>query len=129
MILKDYKVALKSAEATLANDEATAAASQENVPLTSIDTSSQVMSAQADVDHARAGVLFLQRRSFQSVQASLIEAEANHAKAQDDVERYKQLVEKQEISEQQYIQASKQRKPRPPQMMQFIIPSRGRTIR
>jgi membrane fusion protein, multidrug efflux system len=101
---KDYKVALKSAEATLANDEATAAASQENVPLTSIDTSSQVMSAQADVDHARAGVSASEKK-LASVQASLIEAEANHAKAQDDVERYKQLVEKQEISEQQYIQA------------------------
>jgi membrane fusion protein, multidrug efflux system len=101
---KDYKVALKSAEATLANDEATAAASQENVPLTSIDTSSQVMSAKADVDHARAGVSASEKK-LASVQASLIEAEANHAKAQDDVERYKQLVEKQEISEQQYTQA------------------------
>ena len=101
---KDYKVALKSAEATLANDEATAAASRENVPLTSIDTSSQVMSAQADVDHARAGVSASEKK-LASVQASLIEAEANHAKAQDDVERYKQLVDKQEISEQQYTQA------------------------
>lgn len=99
-----YKVALKSAEASLTNDEATAAASRENVPLTSIDTSSQVMSAEADVDHARAGVSASEKK-LASVQASLIEAEANHAKAQDDVERYKQLVDKQEISEQQYIQA------------------------
>ncbi len=101
---KDYQVALDSARATLANDQATAAASQVNVPITSISTSSQVTSARADVNSARAGVSASEKQ-LAAVRASLLEAEANNAKTEDDVNRYKQLVDKQEISEQQYAQA------------------------
>ena len=42
---KDYEVALANAKATLANDQASAAALQTNVPLTSVNTSSQLSSA------------------------------------------------------------------------------------
>ena len=100
---KDYQVALESAKATLANDEATPAASQVSVPLTAINTSSQLMSAQADVSHAQAGVSFA--RSNSPRRKLTRRAEANHAKAQDDVNRYKQLVDKHEIADQQYTQA------------------------
>src|ERR1700739_3639755 len=53
---KDYEVALASAQATLANDRATAAATQVNVPVISVNTSSQLVSAQADVANSRAGI-------------------------------------------------------------------------
>ena len=53
---EDYKVALANARATLANDEASAAALLTNVPLTSVNTSSQLSGAQADVDNANAGL-------------------------------------------------------------------------
>ena len=40
---KDYEVALANANATLANDQASAAALQTNVPLTSVNTSSRTL--------------------------------------------------------------------------------------
>ena len=40
---KDYEVALANAKATLANDQASAAALQTNVPLTSVNTSSRTL--------------------------------------------------------------------------------------
>ena len=58
---KDYDVAVANAKATLANDQASAAAVATNVPITSVNTSSQVTSAQADLDSARAGLAVAQR--------------------------------------------------------------------
>src|SRR5690348_2908347 len=77
----DYRVALESAKASLANDEAMAAVSQVNVPVTSINTASQIASAQADVSHARAGESASEKQ-LTAAQASLVEAQANYAKAQ-----------------------------------------------
>jgi membrane fusion protein, multidrug efflux system len=101
---KDYEVALASAQATLANDRATADATQVNVPVISVNTSSQLVSAQADVANSRAGISGSEQQ-LAAAQAAVLQAEANSAKAQDDVKRYKQLVDKQEIPEQLYVQA------------------------
>ena len=101
---KDYDVALANAKATLANDQASAAALRINVPITSVNTSSQLSTAQADVENAKAGLVAAQR-SFEAAQASLRQAEANDLKAQDDVNRYKPLAQKDEIPQQQYTQA------------------------
>ena len=100
----DYDVALANAKATLANDQASAAALRINVPITSVNTSSQLSTAQADVENAKAGLVAAQR-SFDAAQASLHQAEANDLKAQDDVNRYKPLADKDEIPQQQYVQA------------------------
>jgi membrane fusion protein, multidrug efflux system len=100
----DYEVALGSAQATLANDRATADASQVNVPITSITATSGITSAQADVDNARAGIS-ASEKSLAGARAALVQAQANNAKAQDDVKRYKPLVDRQEIPEQLYFQA------------------------
>ena len=101
---KDYNVAVANAKATLANDRASAAALQTNVPITSVDTTSQLSTAQADIESAQAGLLASQK-SFDAAQASLLQAEANDLKAQDDVTRYKPLAAKDEIPQQQYTQA------------------------
>ena len=101
---KDYEVAVASAQANLANDQATADASQVNVPVISVNTSSQLTSAEADVANARAGISAAEQQ-LAAARAALLQVEANSAKAQDDVQRYKQLVDKQEISEQLYVQA------------------------
>ena len=101
---KDYEVAVANAKATLANDQASAAALRTAVPITSVNTATQLSSAQADVDNAKAGLVAAQR-SFQAAQASLQQAEANDLKAQDDVTRYKPLAEKDEIPQRQYTQA------------------------
>jgi len=100
----DYEVALGSAQATLANDRATADASQVNVPITLVNSGSAITSAQADVDNSRAGISGSEKQ-LAAARAALLQAQANNAKAQDDVKRYKQLVDKQEIPEQQYVQA------------------------
>lgn len=101
---KDYQVAVANAKATLANDRASAAALRTNVPITSVNTSTQLSSAQADVDSVRAGLLAA-GQNFDAAQASLLQAEANDLKAQDDVERYKPLAAKDEIPQRQYTQA------------------------
>lgn len=101
---KDYDVALANAKATLANDQASAAALRTNVPITSVNTSSQLSTAQADLDNANAGLIAAQR-SLDAAQAFLHQAEANDLKAQDDVNRYKPLAAKDEIPQQQYTQA------------------------
>jgi membrane fusion protein (multidrug efflux system) len=101
---KDYEVALASAQATLANDQASADASQVNVPVISVNTSTQLVSAEADVANTRAGISASEQQ-LAAAQAAVLQAEANNAKAQDDVKRYKQLVDKQEIPEQLYVQA------------------------
>jgi membrane fusion protein, multidrug efflux system len=101
---KDYEVAIANAKATLANDQASAAATLTNVPITSVNTSSNLSAAQADVENMKAGVAVTQRQ-FDAAQASLRQAEANDVKAQDDVNRYKPLAAKDEIPQQRYSQA------------------------
>jgi membrane fusion protein (multidrug efflux system) len=101
---KDYQVAVDRAKADYADAVATADAARVNVPITSVNTSSQTSTAQADVDNANAGIAAA-RQQFAAANAQLVEAQANNVKAQNDLVRYKQLVDKQEISEQQYDQA------------------------
>jgi membrane fusion protein, multidrug efflux system len=101
---RDYQVALDHAKADYADALALSQAAQVNVPITSVNTSSQVSSAEADVENAQAGIAAASQES-EAAKAQLAEAEANNVKAQDDLVRYRQLVDKQEISQQQYDQA------------------------
>ena len=100
----DYQVALDRAKADFADAQAAAEAAGVTVPITSVSTTSQVSATEADVKSARAGIQVAQQQS-QAANAELQEAEANNVKAQNDLVRYKQLVDKQEISQQQYDQA------------------------
>src|SRR5207249_7530342 len=101
---KDYQVTLDYAQAEYANARATADAARVGVPISSVSTSSQVTTAQAEVENARASLAAAEKQ-YQAAQAKIEEAEANDAKAQSDLNRYKQLVGKEEISQQQYDQA------------------------
>src|ERR1700676_5378116 len=101
---KDYQVALDRAKADYADALALAEAARVNVPITSVNTTSQTSSAQADVENANAGIAAA-RQQYAAANAQLVEAQANNVKAQSDLVRYKQLVDKQEISQQQYDQA------------------------
>jgi membrane fusion protein, multidrug efflux system len=100
----DYQVAYERAKADFEDAQAAAAAAGVNVPITSVSTTSQVSFSEADVAAARAGVAAA-RQQFAAAKAQLDQAEANNVKAQNDLGRYKQLVDKQEISQQQYDQA------------------------
>src|SRR5579863_1450736 len=100
----DYQVALDSARADFEDAKAAAMAAGVNVPITSVNTSSEISSTQAGTDSARAGIQAAKHQA-DAAQAELQEAEANNIKAQNDLGRYKLLVDKQEVSQQQYDQA------------------------
>jgi membrane fusion protein (multidrug efflux system) len=101
---KDSQVAVDKAKADLASAEATALAASRNVPITTVNSASQLASANADVTDMQAGILAAQGQA-DAAKAALEEAQANDVKAQADLARYKQLVAKQEVSQQQYDQA------------------------
>jgi len=100
----DYQVAMAQAQANLANAEATAQSLNITVPITSVNTLSQLESSSSGIEDASAGVVAAERQ-LTAAHAQLEEAEANDVKAQDDLHRYKLLVEKQEIAAQIYDQA------------------------
>jgi len=101
---KDYEVAVDKARADLANAEATAQSLNINVPITSVNTSSQLSSSASDVGSAVAGIRAAEQQ-VAAAHAQVQQAEANNVKAQDDLIRYKRLVEHQNVSEQTYDQA------------------------
>ena len=100
----DYQVAYDRAKADFEDAQAAAVAAGVNVPITSVNTTSQVSASDADVNNSRAAIQAA-KQQFEAAKAQLQEAEANNVKAQNDLVRYKQLVDKQEISQQQYDQA------------------------
>src|SRR5208282_2141257 len=100
----DYEVAVAQARAIYADAQAQAAAAGINVPITNVSTSSQVSGAEAGVSSAKAGIAAA-RQQLEAAKSQVVEAEANNTKAQNDLVRYKQLIDKQEISQQQYDQA------------------------
>lgn len=100
----DYQLAFNRAKADYDNAVAAARAAGVNVPITSVSTTSQISATEADVNSARAGIE-VALHQFQAAKAQLQQAEANDVKAQNDLGRYKQLISKQEISQQQFDQA------------------------
>ena len=101
---KDYQVAVENARADLAAAQASAQSLNITVPITSVSTSSQTSASAADVENARAGISVAQKQ-YDAAVAQLAQAQATDVKAQNDVVRYKQLVDKQEVSAQLYDQA------------------------
>jgi membrane fusion protein, multidrug efflux system len=102
---EDYRVLVAQAKGAYDDALATARAAGVNVPITSTSTTSQLSSADAAVEAARATLLGAQQQ-YDAANAQLSQAEANNVKAQNDLARYKQLVSKQEISQQQFDQAN-----------------------
>jgi membrane fusion protein (multidrug efflux system) len=101
---KDYEVAVEEARANLASAEATAQSMNIDVPITSANTSSQLKFTASGVENAGAGIANAENR-VAAAHAQLDAAEANDVKAQDDLRRYKALLDKQEVAAQVYDQA------------------------
>ena len=101
---KDYEVAVEQAKANLASAEATAQSLNISVPIASVNTSSQLKAASSDVESSDAGIIAAERQ-VSAAHAQLEQAEANDVKIQDDVVRYKALLDKQEVAAQVYDQA------------------------
>jgi membrane fusion protein (multidrug efflux system) len=100
----DYEVALQRAQADYQDSLASLQAAQLGVPVSSVGSFSQINSAGADVSSAAAGVNAAQKQ-MDAAQAQIIEAEANATKLNADVERYRLLLNKREIAQQQFDQA------------------------
>jgi membrane fusion protein, multidrug efflux system len=105
---RDYEIAVAKAEADLADTQAAYESSRINVPITSTTTSSQLSASRSARADAAAGALGAARQlnaagaRLESARAQVLEAEADYQKASDDVARYKQLVDKDEIARQVY---------------------------
>ena len=97
----DYQVAVENAQAALVSAQANAVAANVAVPISTINTGSNLRSAGADVSGTQAGVLQAQQQ-FEAAKALVTQAQANYTKAQADLERYKPLVDKDVISKQQW---------------------------
>ena len=104
----DYRVALDRARADLAAAQSGSLAASNQVPMTSTTTSSQTKQAGAGVEQAeRAKAVAIKdveasRAKLGSAQARVRETEANYTKAMQDLQRMKMLIEKDEISRQQF---------------------------
>ncbi len=100
---RDYQVRLDQAQAQVAQAQGALSGERPNVPITEVQNSTNIVSAQADVASTEAAVAAAERDRDQ-VEAQVIQQEAASARAQKDVQRYKQLVEKQEISKSDFDQ-------------------------
>jgi len=96
----DYQVALDRAKAELLDAQATAQAAQTNIPISHINTASQLQTAQAQQIAAQ--------READSARARVREAQANYERVSKDLERFKLLISKDEISRQQFEAAVSQ---------------------
>jgi membrane fusion protein (multidrug efflux system) len=103
-----YQAALEKARGDLAEAMATGKERRAGVPITSIDTSTQLSGAEAGVAEQTAKIATAQQEvssatvRLTTAQARVREAQANAAKADSDLARMKPLVAKEEISRQQY---------------------------
>ncbi len=108
---RDLEVALAKAQADLADAEATLDGARSDVPAASVSSVSTLNGARSSLDNANVAVSYAQQQlgAAQSrlvlAQANVRVAQANRNKAAQDVERYRGLVAKDEISRQTFDQA------------------------
>jgi membrane fusion protein (multidrug efflux system) len=109
---RDYEVALSRAQADLADARAVAEAARVNVPIATATTGGQFSAARAKVGNAQAGIT-ASSREVDAAKANLTAAEARlkqirveAERAARDRDRLKPLLDKDEISRQQYDAAA-----------------------
>jgi membrane fusion protein, multidrug efflux system len=101
---KDYQVAVARAQANLETAKASARALDIDVPISSVDTASQLKFTSSDIEEAKAAIAAGEKH-VAAAQARIQEAEAEDVKARDDVERYHLLLVKDEVPKQTYDHA------------------------
>jgi membrane fusion protein (multidrug efflux system) len=100
---RDFQATVQNDEANLEAAEANYEASKVNVPVTTIQTNSSISQYGATVTASDNGIKRAQRQ-FEQAQAQVAQADATNIKAQQDLQRYTPLVEKDVISKSQYDQ-------------------------
>jgi membrane fusion protein (multidrug efflux system) len=78
-------------------------AERPNVPITEVENVTNIATGEAEVANSEAALASAERDRDSSA-AKVVEAEANNAKAQADLARYRFLIAKEEISQQEYDQ-------------------------
>ena len=100
---RDYQVAVEQAQAQLLKAQAGERAENPNLPITQSTSQTSVSTSKSEVANAEAADAAAERDQF-AAQSHVQEVEANNAKAQADVARYKALVDKNEVSRSSYDQ-------------------------
>ena len=100
---RDYEVAVEQAQAQLLKAQAGERAENPNLPITESISETNVSTSKAGVANAEAALAAAQRDQL-AAQSRVQEVEANNAKAQADVTRYKALIDKNEVSHTDYDQ-------------------------
>lgn len=105
---RDFEIAVTRAMADLADAEAALVAARAGVPIASSSAGTQISSTEAVTLRARGAVevsskeMLAAQAGLNSAQARVKEAQATATKTARDLERMKQLIAKDEISQQQY---------------------------
>jgi membrane fusion protein (multidrug efflux system) len=108
---RDSQVALDKATAELADAEANALAAHSNVPIAATAATSGVTTARGGIAQSQAAIAAAEkeveaaRSRVTTAQARVREADTNAAKTARDVERFRGLLAKDEISQQQFDSA------------------------
>jgi membrane fusion protein (multidrug efflux system) len=97
----DYQVAYERAQADAAQAQAQIRSQNPAVPIANTTTQSNITSTESDIANAQAAVASAERDRDADL-ARLREAQANASKAQSDLARYKTLVDKEEVSREEY---------------------------
>jgi membrane fusion protein (multidrug efflux system) len=104
----DYEIALARAQADLANARAEATVAQATGQISDTTATSNVSTAQGGLTQAESGIseaehgIAVAKARLSAAQAHQKETEANAVKASRDVERFKGLLAKDEVPQQQY---------------------------
>jgi membrane fusion protein, multidrug efflux system len=101
---KDNEVELARVQAALDNADAAAESLNIDVPISSVDSSSQLKFTSSDIQNAQAAIEAAEKEAT-AAHARVVEAQAENVKAQDDVSRYRLLLTKDEIPKQVYDHA------------------------
>ena len=100
---KDVEVSLAQAQANYDQAVAQMRAEDPNTPITQTTNASDISSQRAEVLNAEAALSAAQS-DYQTAVAKVRQAEANNEKSKNDLVRYQQLLDKQEIAQSDYDQ-------------------------
>ncbi len=98
---RDYQVELEQAQADLNTSRANLTAQSPNVPITGTQNETTISTSALDVQSALAKVASAEQ-NYKSSLAQVRQAQATHANDVAEVARYKVLVDKDEVSREQY---------------------------
>ncbi len=100
---RDYQVALTQAKAGYDQALAQSRAENPNLPITVLSNATNESTSHSEVTNAEAALAAAQY-DRDNAAAKLLSSEANNARAQSDLKRYAQLIQKEEVAQSDYDQ-------------------------